>query len=162
MLSRYATLAVFLLFAIGASFLAASFEAGEWYYLAATKPAWTPPAWLFAVAWAFAWLLLALVGWQVWLSGQFSRLMTLLGWVVLVDLAIAWFVLLFGLHRPGWAWLNLSLLLLVTVYCLFRFRTSSTLAFQLLIPFLLWVMFLWFWTLWVWTMNGGFLASFIL
>ena len=161
MLARYGSLAVFLLLVIGASFVAAGFEAGEWYYQSVTTPSWTPPAWLFGTLWAFAWMMLALSGWQVWLSGHYSRLPVLGGWFALVVLAVAWSALFFGIHRPGWAWLEISLLLVATLYCVRTFRILSSQASALLIPFLLWVIFLWAWTLSVWTLNGGVLRNFL-
>ncbi|MEL6446278.1 MAG: TspO/MBR family protein, partial [Bacteroidota bacterium] len=41
------------------------FEPGTWY-TALDKPAWTPPNWLFPVAWSVLYLLIAVSGWLVW------------------------------------------------------------------------------------------------
>lgn len=161
MLARYGSLAVFLLLVTGASFIATGFSATEWYYQAVTRPAWTPPGWLFGIAWAFAWLALAWAGWQVWLTGHYSRLTALGGWFALVVLAIGWSALFFGMHRPGWAWMEVSLLLAGTIYCVQRFRPISVQAARLVGAFLVWVLFLWIWTLSVWTLNGGFLSRFL-
>ena len=161
MLARYGFLAFFLLLVTGASFIATGFSAAEWYYGSVTRPVWTPPAWLIGFAWAFAWLALALSGWQIWLTGHSSRLSALGGWFVLVVLAIAWSALFFGLHRPGWAWLEVSLLLAATAYFVQRFRAIATDAAKPLGAFLVWVLFLWIWTLSTWTLNGGFLSRFL-
>ena len=128
MLARYGSLVVFLLLVTGASFIATGFGATEWYYGLVTRPAWTPPAWLFSVFWAFAWLALALSGWQIWLTGHYSRLTALGGWFALVALAIGWSALFFGLHRPGWAWVEVSALLALTTYCMQSFRAISAQA----------------------------------
>ena len=161
MLARYGSLAVFLLLVVGASYIATGFSATEWYYGLVTRPGWTPLAWLFGSAWAFAWLALALSGWQIWLTGHYSRLTALGGWFALLVLAIGWSALFFGLHRPGWAWVEVSVLLALTAFCMQRFRTISAQAARLLGVFLLWVLFLWSWTLSVWTLNGGFLSRFL-
>lgn len=161
MLARYGSLALFLLLVTGASFIATGFSAAEWYYQAASRPAWSPPAWLYGIAWAFAWLALALSGWRIWLTGHYSRLTALGGWFALVVLAIGWSVLFFGMHRPGYAWVEISLLLVATVYCWLKFKAISRQGSNLLVPFLLWIVFLWTWTLSIWTLNGGFLSRFL-
>lgn len=161
MLARYGSLAVFLLLITGASFIATGFSTAEWYYQDAARPAWSAPAWLFGTASAFAWLALAWSGWQVWLTGHYSRMTALGGWFALVILAIGWSALIFGLHRPGWAWMEISLLLAAGIYCVQRFRAISPRAASLLGAFLAWALFLWFWTLAIWTLNGGFLGRFL-
>lgn len=161
MLARYGSFAVFLLLVVGASYIASGFSATEWYYGLVTRPAWTPPAWLFGAAWAFAWLALALSGWKIWLTGHYSRLPALGGWFALVVLAIGWSALFYGMHRPGWAWVEVSALLAITSFCMQRFRAISPQAAKLLAAFLVWVLFIWIWTLSVWTLNGGFLSRFL-
>ena len=116
---------------------------------------------MFGTAWAFAWLALALAGWQVWLSSHLSRLTALGGWFALVLLTIGWSALFFGMHRLGWAWMEVSLLLAGSVYLVQRFRTLSPLAARLLGGFLVWIVYVWTWTLAVWTLNGGFLSRFL-
>ena len=159
--ARYGSLAVLLLMVVAASYLAGSFAAGEWYYVKLGKPAWTPPGAALGVGWAVAWLLLALAAWQVWLSGHYARLGALTWWLLLLVLTVAWSTLFFGLHRIGWAWLELSLVLVVALFCIRAFHPLSKQAAWLMLPVLLWLGFSWVMNLVLWTINGGPLARFL-
>lgn len=162
MLARYGSLAGFLLVVVGAAWLSGRFEAGAWFYDQAVKPSWTPPGWLFAATWAVAWMMLALAGWQLWLSGHYARISKLLWWLSLTALTVGWSALLFGLHRPGWAWLELGVAIVIGLLCLRAFRPLSAQAASLLVPFLLWIAFLWVWTLALWTLSGGLFSRVLL
>ena len=161
MMGRYGSLAVFLALTVAVSVAATVFEAGTWYYVTAGRPGWSPPPWLFGAAWALAWLSLALAGWQLRLSDHPDRRDRLLGWAALLVLAGGWFGVLFGLHRPGWSWLLLGILLALAVFSLRWFRPVSRQAAGLLIPFTAWIAFLWLWNLAFWTINGGFLLRLV-
>lgn len=161
MLAKYSALAVFLLLVVLAIAAGASFEAGEWYFRAVSKPAWSPPAWFFGPAWAIAYLFAALAAWQLWLTEHYNRLKALAWWLLLLFLNLAWSFLFFGIHRIGWAWLVLGLTLVVTVLCIRAFRRLSDQAALLMIPCLLWLIFCWVLNLAVWTINGGILGKFL-
>ena len=162
MTERYGSLAILLLLAVLAAAAGASYEAGEWYYGALGKPAWTPPSWLFAIAWSVAYLFAATSAWTVWLTGHFERLKTLAWWLVLLVLNVAWSFLFFGLHRPGWAMFAALLAVVMTIYCLVAFRRLSTQAAGLMLPYLLWIVFLAAFNLVAWTLSGGILARIFL
>ena len=161
MMARYGSLAVFLLLVVVTAIVASGFEAGAWYFEDATRPAWSPPAWLFGPAWALAYLALALAAWQAWLSGRNARRAAMIPWLALLAGSAAWSWLMFGLHRPGWSWLALCVLLVLAVFCLRRFRPLAREAAALMLPFTAWVAFLWAWNLALWTLNGGLLARFL-
>lgn len=160
MTARYGSLAALLVLVVAASIIAGSFEAGEWYYQKLSKPIWTPPVALWVAAWAAAWLLLAVAAWQLWLTGHFSRLPALAWWLLLLLLIVAWSGLFFGLHRIGWAWLELTATLGVGVLCYRAFRRLSRVAARLLLPVLLWLLFTWALNLVLWSTNGGPLSWF--
>lgn len=161
MIARYGSLLVFLLLVVLTAVTASGFEAGAWYFDIATRPAWSPPPWLFGPLWALAYLALALAAWQAWLSGRNARRGALLPWLLVLVGSAAWSWLMFGLHRPGWAWLEMGLVLVLAVVCLRRFRPLAREAAVLMIPFVAWAAFLWFWNLSLWTLNGGLLARFL-
>ena len=114
MVARHASMAVFLALVVLAAAIAGRFEAGEWYY-SMNKPAWTPPPWFFPPVWAALYLMMALAAWQVWLTGHYSRIQALAWWMIQLVLNVAWSWLFFDLHRSGWAWLELSLLIAIVV-----------------------------------------------
>ena len=154
MITRYASMAVFLALVVLAAAIGGSFAAGEWYY-SMNKPSWMPPPWFFAPLWAFLYLTMALAAWQVWLSGYYSRLGALTWWMIQLALNVAWSWLYFDLHRLGWAWLELSLLIAVVVLCIRAFGLLSKFSAYLMVPYLIWLIFSWVLNLATWTMNGG-------
>ncbi len=155
MLARYGSLAIFLLLVVAAAVAGGSFEAGEWYFQKLNKPSWAPPAWLFGPAWAVTYLFMALAAWHVWLTGHYSRLGALIWWGFLLVLNISWFALFFGIHRPGWAWLELSFTMVVAVLCIRAFRLVSRQAAYLMVPYVLWALFIWAFNLAAWSRSGG-------
>ena len=159
MIARYASMAVFLATVVLAAAIAGSFEAGEWYY-SMNKPPWTPSPWFFVPVWAVLYLTMALAAWQVWLTGHYSRLGALTWWMIQLVLNVAWSWLFFDLHRLGWAWLELGLLIAVVVLCIRAFRLLSKPAAYLMVPYLLWLIFAWVLNLAIWTLNGGIFSRF--
>lgn len=160
MIARYASLAVFLLLVVGAAAFGSRFQAGDWYFELA-KPAWTPPSWLFGPVWSALYVMMALAAWKVWLSGHISRVGALTWWALQLGLNAAWSWLFFGLERPGWAWIEMSLLIVLVVLCIRAFRLVSRPAAYLMLPYLLWLAFAWFLNLAIWTLNGGYFARFL-
>lgn len=92
-------LAGFVAVCLLAAMSGAFFRPGAWY-LALPKPSWTPPNWLFPVAWSILYLLIAVAGWLVWRTAGFSGAGLALGvyGLHLVFNAL-WSALFFGAHR---------------------------------------------------------------
>ena len=162
MLPRYISLAIFLLLVIVASTISGMFHAGEWYHVIANKPSWTVPAWFYGPLWAVLYLLMALAAWNVWLTGHFSRKGALIWWGFLLLLNIIWPMLIFGLERPGWAWLVLGVTIGAAALCIRAFRLLSRQSAYLMAPYMAWLVFAWVWNLAVWTMNGGLFSKVLL
>jgi tryptophan-rich sensory protein len=161
MIARYASMAVFLATVVLAAAIAGSFEAGEWYY-SMNKPPWTPPPWFFVPVWSVLYLTMALAAWQIWLTGHYSRLGALTWWMIQLVLNVAWSWLFFDLHRLGWAWLELGLLIAVVILCIRAFRLLSKSAAYLMMPYLAWLIFSWVLNLATWTMNEGLFSKVLL
>ena len=161
MFHRYASLAVFLLLVIVAAFFGSSFEAGEWYHNTMNKPSWTPPAWLFGPVWAVLYLLMALAAWKVWMTEHYARLGALAWWAIQLALNAAWSWLFFGLHRPGWALAEMTVLIVAVLLCMRAFRQLSRPAAKLMVPYLIWLIFAWILNLVLWTINGGVFSRFL-
>jgi tryptophan-rich sensory protein len=154
-------MAVFLALVVLAAAIAGSFEAGEWYY-SMNKPPWTPPPWFFVPVWSVLYLTMALAAWQIWLTGHYSRLGALTWWMIQLVLNVAWSWLFFDLHRLGWAWLELGLLIAVVILCIRAFRLLSKSAAYLMMPYLAWLIFSWVLNLATWTMNEGLFSKVLL
>ncbi len=154
MIMRYGSLAVFLLLVVAAAAFGGSFEAGTWYYTM-YKPSWTPPTWAFGPAWAVLYVLMALAIWKVWLTRDHRRLGALAWWLLQLLLNAAWSWLFFGIHRSGWALLEMTLLIGTVILCIKAFSTVSRAASWLMVPYLLWLLYAWVLNFAIWSMNGG-------
>lgn len=153
-MARYVSLGFFLLAVLAASAAGASFEAGAWYQ-ELNKPAWTPPDWFFGPAWAVIYVLMAVAAWHVWLGRHSVRIGAVLWWLLILILNVAWSWLMFGLHRPGWAFMMSALILAVAIMCCRAFFLLSRQAGFMLLPLVLWAGFACFLNYSVWTMNRG-------
>lgn len=126
---------------------------GEWY-ASLHKPAWNPPSWLFGPVWTTLYTMMAVAAWQVWRRGGWRQQARPLA-LYLLQLALnaAWTPLFFGLRAPGWALLDIVLLLAAIVATLAAFGRASRLAACLLAPYALWAGFATFLNFTLWQLN---------
>ncbi len=145
----------FLLLVGAVAFSGSYFQPGEWY-AALAKPAWTPPNWLFPVAWTLLYLTIAISGWLVWrMVGVRSTAVafSLYGLQLLLNAAWSW--LFFGLHRMDLAFINIITLWMVILATIIAFYKIRPAAGLLLIPYLLWVGFAAALNLAIWRLNAA-------
>lgn len=153
-MNQYFSLGFFLLLVLAASALGSSFEAGAWYQTL-NKPDWTPPGWLHGLALAVVYVLMAGAAWRVWTSGHSVRLGALAWWMLVLVMSTLLPWLMFGLHRPGWAFLLSMAVLGVTVMCWRAFFLLSRPAGLMITPLVLWAGLAAVLNYSVWAMNGG-------
>lgn len=137
----------------------ASANAGDFYQQLA-RPAWAPPAWLFAPAWTLLYILMGVAAWLVWRERGVRRVRTAL-LLFLVQLAVnaAWTWLFFVWRLGALALADVLLLwalILCTVVAFWRVRPV---AGALLLPYLAWVTFAAALTYAVWQRNPALLAQ---
>lgn len=114
---------------------------GTWY-AALTKPAWTPPNWVFGPVWSLLYLLMAIAAWLVWRGIGFPRAASALNlFAVQLVLNVCWSAIFFGAHRPGLAFVEILLLWLLILATMIAFRSVSRAAAWLMAPYLVWVAF---------------------
>lgn len=153
-MTQYISLAVFLLAVVAAAAFGANFEAGEWYQTL-SKPAWTPPDWVYGPVWAVIYLLMAVSAWRVWISGKRLRTGALVWWVLILVLNVSWSWMMFGMNRTGWA-LGVSVILLgLSIMCSRAFFLLSRQAGTMMIPLIGWLVFVVALNFRLWAMNGG-------
>jgi benzodiazapine receptor len=157
MIARYFSLAAFLLLVTMTSLVGSTFEAGEWYYTTMRQPSWWPPGWFFIAAWTLVYLSMALAAWNAWLTGHYSRIGALTWWALLLVLNVGWFAVFYGLHRPGYALLVLTVMAVFALFCMRAFSMLSRQAVYLMLPYIFWVICLWALNLAIWSFNGGIL-----
>jgi tryptophan-rich sensory protein len=131
----YAVLAVYVLLVAAVAAFAAQFEPGDWY-AQLSKPAWTPPNWLFAPVWTILYLMIAVAGWLIHYST--GRVLKFL-WALQLLLNGIWSWLFFGLHLTGLALVDITALTVcIAALLLVAYRSMSGSGW-LLLPYLVWV-----------------------
>ena len=147
---RHFDLLVFLVLAYGAAYVGRQFEPGLWY-AALEKSSLNPPNWVFAPVWTLLYACMAVAATWVWRAQK--RIGPLLPWAAQLVLNAVWSWIFFGLHRPGWALLEMGVLWLTLLATILVFRPLSRAASNLLLPYLAWVTFAAWLNASVWWLN---------
>ena len=146
------SLAGFVILVVAAIAVGQSFGPGEWYESLA-RPAAAPPNWVFGPVWTVLYAMIAIAGWRLWLADRRSIAMRL--WFVQLALNAAWSYLFFGLHRPGLALVDITLLLLtIATLIVVAWRAGFRTAAALLGPYWLWVSFAAYLNFEFWRLNS--------
>jgi tryptophan-rich sensory protein len=138
--ASWTALAAFAGATVAAASTGAVFQPGAWYR-ALAKPAWTPPDWLFPVAWTVLYTMIATAGFLVWRAAGPA------GWLVYVvfgaQLALnaAWSYLFFSKRRIDWAMIDVALLGASIAALIALSAPWSGTAALLLAPYFVWVAF---------------------
>ena len=124
--TRWIGHAVFFVVCLGAGGLGAIATTPEidgWYRTLA-KPSWNPPDSVFGPVWTTLFILMAIAAWLVWKPEGFKAKavpLTLFG--IQLVLNVSWSWIFFGMHQPGWAFVEIVILWLAIV--------AATVAFWL-------------------------------
>jgi translocator protein len=114
----------------------AMFKPGDWY-LALSKPRWTPPGWVFPVAWTLLYLCMSASAARVAVLPGTGLALAL--WSVQIAFNTLWTPVFFGLHRIRAGMVIMVFLWLSVAATLLAFATHDTTAALLFSPYLLWV-----------------------
>lgn len=128
--------AIFLAACFAAGSTGALFEPGKWYE-SLSKPSWTPPNWLFPVAWATLYLCIAAAAARVApLEGsQYAMAF----FALQIALNTLWTPVFFGLKRMGAGMVVLVALWIAVATTLGIFWSLDWIAGLLFVPYLVWV-----------------------
>lgn len=130
-----------LLLGIGSGMLAGSGDDNRWY-AALVKPGFTPPGWVFPVAWTLLYILIGIaLAMIVDARSAPRRGLAIALFVVQFLFNLAWSPIFFAAHQVGTALVVIVLILafaLATAWLFFRIRR---LAGWLMLPYLLWLCF---------------------
>lgn len=114
------------------------------WYSALAKPSWTPPAWVFPVAWNILYALMAICLWRLWQSARAHSVGAgrAIG-LFLVQLALnaAWSPIFFGLHAIRSALAVIVALAIVLAATIIAAYKVDRLAAWLLVPYLAWIFY---------------------
>lgn len=134
-------LASWLLLCFAVAAIGGLFQPGDWY-AGLRKPAWNPPAWVFAPVWTALYTMMAIAAWLVWMRGGFAGQAVAL-WLFVAQLFFngLWSPLFFGLRNPGLGLVDLGLLWLALLATVAAFWKARPIAAALLLPYLAWTTF---------------------
>jgi benzodiazapine receptor len=125
------------------------------WYATISKPAFTPPNWVFAPAWTTLFILMGLSLWLVWSKGLEKRAVrtAVIAFGAQLFLNILWSALFFGLRSPFLAFIEIIFLWIAIAFTILLFSRIEKRAAWLLIPYILWVSFAAFLNWSVWLLN---------
>lgn len=134
-----------------AAMTGAQFSPGPWYDTL-QKPAWTPPKWLFPVAWTVLYIMIAVAGWRVWKAEGLG--LALAVWTVGLALNAAWSWIMFGEQSIGWALVDLAgMWISIVLFIVLAWSVDRTAA-MLFLPYLVWVTYAGALNFVIWRWNG--------
>jgi tryptophan-rich sensory protein len=148
-------LAGWLAVSFAAAAIGSRFMPGAWY-ASLVKPAWNPPAVVFAPVWTALYTMMGVAAWLVWRRAGFAGAGLALG-LFLAQLALnaLWSYLFFGAHRPDLAFYEIGVLWLAILGVMLLFWRVDARAGALLVPYLVWVGFASFLNFTLWRLNGS-------
>jgi translocator protein len=135
---------VFGLFLLGCALAAttgAMFPTGPWYERLA-KPSWTPPNWVFPVAWSSLYLLMSFAGARVVANiadEPRAGAIALVFWAIQIAANTLWTPIFFGLRRIRAALPVMVILWLAVLGCLISHWRVDLWAGLAFLPYLVWV-----------------------
>lgn len=130
------TFFIFLLACGAAASTGILFKPGQWYE-SLTKPGFTPPNWLFPVAWSIIYLLLAWAGYRLSLIPGSQTALAL--WAAQIALNTLWTPVFFGAHHLFAGMVILTLLWMVVATMVVLAMQLDVIAGLILLPYLAWL-----------------------
>lgn len=134
------SLLIFLVLVILTSSFGAVFRPGPWYD-ELIKPALTPPGWIFTPVWLTLYLMIAIAGWLAWKKVRSISSPVMILWGAQLVFNALWSWIFFGLERPGLAFADIMILLVLIAGFIRYARPVSRAASLLFMPYFLWVAF---------------------
>jgi len=118
------------------SWLMGEGPSSEWY-LKLNKAPWTPPGWIFGLAWTTI-----MICYSLFLADLWSRPVPKAAWILFIlslALNITWNYFFFNLHWMKIALVNLAALTVVIWVFFFEYRNEMKMKTLLLLPYMIWL-----------------------
>jgi len=113
------------------------------WYITLNKPSFTPPNWVFAPVWILLYIMMGISAGIVWSKGFYHKwVKTALyhfGFQLLFN--VAWSIFFFGMRNPLIAFLDILALFILLLFTIKWFKVVNSMAYYLLIPYVVWVAF---------------------
>lgn len=135
-MTEYASLIICFFIVALAAVTGSIFPTGPWYE-SLKRPWFTPPNWLFPIAWTILYVMIAIAGWRVWQPDGLG--LPLAFWAMGLVCNAAWSWLMFGRHDIGWALVDLVALWLTIAAFIWLVLPIDRTAAYLFMPYLVWV-----------------------
>jgi len=125
------------------------------WYATLTKPGINPPSWIFGPVWTTLYAVMGIAAFLVWKKGWARPGIRKALTVFALQLALnaLWSIVFFGLHSPGWAFVNIIALWLAIIWTMVLFYRISKPAMWLLLPYVAWVSFAAYLNYAIWSLN---------
>lgn len=137
---------------IGSFFTAPSIPT---WYASLSKPAFTPPNWLFAPVWTTLFLLMGISLYLIWekrgTEAEMKAALYVFGAQLILN--VLWSLLFFGLQNPFLAFVEVVILWIAILANIIVFYRIDRNAGLLLIPYIAWVTIAAFLNYGVWVLN---------
>lgn len=130
------TFYIFLIACCAAASTGIIFKPGDWY-ASLQKPGFTPPNWVFPVAWTVIYLLLAWAGYRLTLLPGSQLVLAL--WAAQIALNTLWTPVFFGAHRIFAGMVILTLLWLTVATMVVMALQLDLVTGLILFPYLIWL-----------------------
>lgn len=108
-------------------------------YAVLAKPAFFPPAWIFAPVWTVLYLLMGIAAYLVWKKEGFGKPLVL--FLIQLVLNLLWTPIFFYFHLYLLAFIEIIVLILAVLMTILSFAKRSKPAALLMLPYLLWILF---------------------
>jgi len=129
---------IFLFACMAAGLTGSLFPPGQWYS-ELNKPIWTPPNWVFPVAWPILYLCMSYSGATLASTDGAGSALAL--WALQIALNTLWTPVFFGLENIKVGLIVIFLLLISVAMCTYVFWMYSFISGILFLPYLVWVTF---------------------
>lgn len=139
-LANYTSLAVFIGLVVAAALLGGQWGANDWYR-SLNKPWFTPPDWLFPIAWTILYLMIAVAGWLAWKAGGSSVNQAIIFWGAQLALNAIWSYVFFGRQEMAPALVVIAGMVLLILGFIVTAWPLDERASYLFMPYLVWVSF---------------------
>ena len=125
------------------------------WYESLNKPFFNPPDWIFGPVWTVLYILMGIAAGLVWSKGFYHKWVQTALYHFIFQLLFngLWSIVFFGFQSPGFAFLNILVLLVLIILTIKWFKVVSKKAAYLLYPYLLWVSFATVLNFSIWQLN---------
>ena len=129
------------------------FPPDRWYFNELRKPGWTPPSWLFPLAWSALYIASAAAAARV--ADKDGAALPTAFWALQIALNALWSPIFFGLKRPGAAMVALAALWLAVAATTVSFLALDVAAGALMLPYVVWASYAGALNWWIWRHNAA-------